>query len=108
MNDTIESGQPIELTGKSGSRYTGKIYHDKNSTSTLTGRAITLLSNSTHSDEGWAHQVNSIYNAENIADELKHFQNRDDISHLILLPYNENENGVQDKVDDLIRSYLHR
>ena len=108
MNETAESGQAIELSGKSGNRYTGKIYHDKNSTSAVTGSAIALLSNSTQSDEDWSHQVNSIYNTDDVANELAQFQNRDDISHLILLPYNENHNDIQDKVDDLIRSYLHR
>lgn len=107
MNDSIESGQEIELTGKSGSRYTGKIYAANNSSSSLTGSAIALLSNSTYTDEGWVHHVNSIYNTENIGQELAHLQQRDDISHLILLPYSDNDNGVQDKVDDLIRQHLH-
>jgi hypothetical protein len=108
MITPIESGSNIELTGKSGERYTGKIYADKNSTSDITGASIACLSNSTLEEGGWTHRVNSIYNTNSATDELKQFQNRDDISHLILLPHNENENGVQDKVDDLIRSYLHR
>ncbi|MDQ3279410.1 MAG: hypothetical protein M3Q06_13860, partial [Bacteroidota bacterium] len=96
------------LSGKSGERYTGKIYADKNSTSNLTGRAIAVLSNSSQTENGWTHRVNSIYNTDNIQDELVHFKNRDDISHLILLPYNTNNAGPVDKVDDLIRSYIHR
>ncbi len=108
MTDTMESGQDIELTGKSGERYTGKIYTDKNSTSTLSGRAIAILTNSTQTESGWTHHVNAIYNTENITEELAHFKNRDDISHLVLLPYHANESGVADKVDDLIRSYIHR
>jgi hypothetical protein len=107
MNDTIESGQDVELIGQSGSRYTGKIYAAKNSASSIAGRAIAVLSNSTYTDEGWVHHVNSIYNTDNIGEELAHFRQRDDISHLILLPYIDNDNGVQDKVDDLIRQYLH-
>ena len=107
MADTVETGQDIELVGKSGERYYGKIYADKNGSSTLTGRAIACLTNSTHTNNGWTHHVNSIYNTENVKDELAHFKIRDDISHLILLPNNQNEGGVADKVDDLIRSYIH-
>ena len=103
-----ECGQDIELTGKSGERYAGKLYTDKNSTSSLSGRAIACLSNSTQDENGWSHHVNSIYNTEKVNDELAHFKERDDISHLILIPYNGNENGVEDKVDDLIRSYIHQ
>lgn len=107
MTTSIESGHTIELTGKSGERYAGIIYTDKNSTSAIAGTAIACLSNSTQHEGEWTHQVNSIYNTESATEELKHFQNRDDISHLILVPYSENDNGVQDKVDDLIRQYLH-
>ena len=103
-----ECGQDIELTGKSGERYTGKIYSDKNDTSSISGKAIACLSNSTWNENGWTHQVNSIYNTDKVATELAHFKDRDDISHLILIPYNTNENTVTDKVDDLIRSYIHR
>jgi len=109
MADTIEWGQDIQLYGKSGECYTGKIYSDKNSTSTLTGRVIVCLTDSTRTDNGWVHHVNSIYNTENVANELAHFKSRDDISHLILLPYNFNQSsGIVDKVDDLIRSYIHQ
>lgn len=108
MINTIDTGQDIELIGQSGERYTGKIYADKNSSSQITGTAIACLTNSTLQEEGWSHQVNSIYNVEKISDELAHFQSRDDISHLILLPYNDNKGSVVDKVDDLVRSYLHR
>ena len=103
-----ESGYDIELTGKSGTRYPGKIYSDKDSTSSLSGRAIACLTNSKRDESGWTHHVNSIYNTENVADELEHFKNRDDISHLILLPYSNQEGGPTDKVDDLIRNYIHR
>jgi hypothetical protein len=108
MADTVESGQDIELVGKSGERYYGKIYADKNGTSSLTGRAIAVLSNSSQQEGGWQHRVNSIYNTESIPNELAHFQGRDDISHLILIPYSNISSGVTDKVDDLIQSYIHQ
>lgn len=107
MYNSTENGQAIELRGKTGTAYTGKIYSSKDSASALSGSAIAVLSNSAYNNEGWEHQVNSIYNTERANDELDHFKNRDDISHLILLPYSENNNGVEDKVDDLIRNYLH-
>lgn len=105
---TTESGQDIELTGKSGHRYTGKIYSDKNSTSTLAGRAIACLTNSVPTAQGWEHHVNSIYNTGDVHRELAHFKDRDDISHLILLPYSSIAGGAPDPVDDLIRQYIHR
>jgi hypothetical protein len=108
MTDNIETGQAIELMGKSGERYTGRIYTDKQSTSSLTGKAISCLSNSSLTDSGWSHQVNAIYNTDRASDEIEQFKNRDDISHLILIPYSSNESGVVDKVDDLIRNYIHR
>jgi hypothetical protein len=107
MYGSADTGHDVELLGKSGRRYNGKIYSEKNSTSSLGGKAIACLSNSSQNDSGWTHQVNAVYNTENIPGELAHFQSRDDISHLILIPYsNEFETG--DKVDDLIRSYIHR
>lgn len=108
MSTEADTGQDIELFGKSGHRYTGKIYKDKNSASGLNGRAIAILTNSLQTDTGWTHHVNSVYNTENVKDELEHFRSRDDISHLILLPYNQNEGEIADKVDDLIRNYIHR
>src|SRR5215218_9342003 len=87
MATGTENGQDIELVGWSGERYAGKIYEHKNSTSALRGRAIACLTNSTQEEGGWAHRINSIYNTENITEELAHFRNRDDISHLILIPY---------------------
>ena len=108
MTELKIAEQDISLTGKSGQVYTGKIYSEKDSHSSLNGRAIAILTNSTHNENGWQHHVNSIYNTENIQDELARFSQRDDISHLILLPYNANENDIPDKVDDLIRQYIHR
>lgn len=103
-----ECGHDIVLTGESGAQYTGKIYTDKNDTSTLAGKAIACLSNSSKVEGGWHHRINSIYNTENPTEELAHFRERDDISHLILIPYNTNQNSVTDKVNDLIRHYIHR
>ena len=108
MADINESGQDIELAGTTGVYYRGKIYADENCASALSGKAIAVLSNSTKTDTDWHHSVNSIYNTENIAEEMAKFQHRDDISHLILLPYNQNEGGVTDKVDDIIRNYIHK
>lgn len=107
MNNLVDNGQAIELVGKSGHRYSGRIYLDKNSPSMLSGKAIACLSNSSFDNDEWSHQVNSIYNTENTTEELVHFRDRDDISHLVLLPYSMNEGGVIDKVDDLIRNYIH-
>ena len=107
MYNTTEDGQPIELMGKTGSRYTGKIYSSNDSASALSGAAIAVLTNSSPTEDGWEHQVNSIYNTQKVNEELARFSERDDISHLILLPYSENNNEVPDKVDDLIRNYLH-
>lgn len=109
MAETTETGQDIELTGWSGNHYGGKIYADKNSTSAITGRVIACLSNSELGEEGWSHRMNSIYAADSAANELAHFSVRDDISHLILIPFHSlPATEVKDKVDDLIRSYLHR
>ena len=106
---SIETGQDIELVGWSGDRYTGKIYADKNGTTAFSGRAIACLSNSSYQNGEWTHRVNSIYNTENVNEELAHFRSRDDISHLILIPYSAlPSDGAADKVDDLIRSYIHR
>jgi len=103
-----ESGQDIRLSGETGEEYEGKIYSDKNGTSSLSGKAIACLSNSTLENGNWHHSMNSIYNTENITEVLEHFRNRDDISHLILLPYEAIPNPNKDHVDNLIRYHLHR
>ena len=110
MATSTETGQDIELVGRSGDRYTGKIYAEKDAATLLTGRAIALLPNSSQHNGEWTHRVNSIYNTENVNEELAHFRSRDDISLLILIPYSSmpSSPGVVDKVDDLIRSYIHR
>jgi hypothetical protein len=108
MNESLENGSEIELLGESGQRYTGRIYTQHDGASAISGKAIACLTNSEYTWQGWTHRVNSIYNTENIPAEFVHLQSRNDISHLILLPYNNNNNDVSDKVDDLIRNHLHR
>lgn len=107
MTEAIDTGRDIVLVGNSGEKYYGKIYDDKNAGSEIAGRAIACLTNSTPGAGDWEHHMNSIYITENASDELVHFRGRDDIAQLILLPYYENDNGVVDKVDDLIRRYIH-
>lgn len=101
------SEQDIQLSGKSGEIYSGKIYKDKNSISTLTGEAIVCLTNSHLSDDKWSHHMNSIYNTHDVKNALEHFRNRDDITHLILIPQQSTAPSQKDDVDDLIRNYLH-
>jgi len=107
MADRIESGNDIELAGKSGASYSGKIYHDKNSTTTLPPKAIVCLSNSDIVDGRWQHQIRDIYNTHDVNHALAHFRERDDISHLILISPQEEETGM-DRIDDLRRNYIHK
>lgn len=106
MQETEETGQDVTLTGKSGRQYNGKIYSKEN-TNTVAGRSIVCLTNSSRLEDGWNHKVNSIYNSESGTEALAHFRERDDISHLVLLPYADNQGGNIDSVDDLIRNYIH-
>jgi hypothetical protein len=102
-----ESGHDILIQGKSGETYSGKIFSDKNSTTTLSGQAIVCLSNSYLSDEQWQHSMNSIYSTKDVHAALDHFKIRDDISHIILIPQASMAFSKTDQVDDLIRNYLH-
>ena len=106
MTDIIESGQNISVFGKSGQCYSGKIYNDKNGATPLSGRAIVCLTNSRYEGHEWKHTMHSIYN-DDIQKAFNHFKTRDDVSHLILLPQSGAEYNGMDKVDDLIRQYLH-
>ncbi|HEV7331827.1 MAG TPA: hypothetical protein VGN63_12380 [Flavisolibacter sp.] len=108
MTENRDAGEAIQLTGQSGQPYSGRIYAIKNGSTAPPGKAIAVLSNSLRTAYGWEHQVNSIYNTDNPPQEVEQFQSRNDISHLILLPYENNSNGPADKVDDLIRKYIHR
>lgn len=99
-----DKGQPVELHGKSGRVYPGTIY-TKASPSTPTAPALICLANSTFANGTWQHRVNAIYATENAEQERLRFSERDDVSHLIVVPA-EAWKGV-DATDDLIRSYLH-
>lgn len=99
-----DRGQPVELYGKSGRVYPGTIY-TKASPSTPTAPALICLANSTYADGTWQHRVNAIYATDNAEQERVRFSERDDVSHLIVVPAEEARGA--DATDDLIRSYLH-
>lgn len=99
-----EEGQPVELYGKSGRVYPGKIY-TKAAPFALKTPALICLANSTFAEGAWQHRVNAIYATDNAEQERMRFSERDDVSHLIVVPAEE-WSGV-DATDDLIRSYLH-
>lgn len=103
-----DSGEDIVLYGKSGHSYQGRIYSDKNSTTTITTSAITCLSNSRYTDCKWEHQIKDVYNAADSRDALKHFREREDRTHLILIPGEANDSSNVDKVADLIQNYIHK
>jgi hypothetical protein len=100
----LHEGQPVELYGKSGRVYPGTIY-TKTGPATLTAPALICLANSTYDGGTWQHRVNAIYATDNAEQERQRFSERDDVSHLIVVP-TEEWSGV-DATDDLIRSYLH-
>lgn len=107
MTDTNETGQDIELTGKSGAIYEGKIYSDKDSSSAYSSAVVVCLSNSAFTEDGWLHSISDIYDAPSARQALDHFNERDDKSHIILLPKNSLPND-RDVIDDLRRNYIHR
>lgn len=104
---TTETGQNIQLKGKNGESYSGKIYTEKNASSAIAGNAIVCLTNSHFTNNQWHHKVNSIFNTDDVPGVLTHFGERDDISHMVLIPYQAIENRQADHVDNLIRQYLH-
>jgi hypothetical protein len=53
------------------------------------------------------HSIRDIY-TDDAQHALEHFRERNDISHLILLPNLSSEYSGTDKIDDLRRRYLHR
>lgn len=106
MMEQNETGYDLQLTGKSGSTYEGRIYSDKQGNTTLPAPAIVCLSNSQLSDGQWQHQMRDIYDTADTQKAIEHFRIRDDISHLILIPKNSAYNGM-DSIDDLRRQYLH-
>ena len=108
MTQMHDSGIDIVLVGKSGENYHGKLYEDKNSTTTLSGSAIICLSNSHFTDNTWHHSVRDIYDMASIEQALNHFKERDDISHIIVLPKEALANKGIDIIDDLRRNYIHK
>jgi hypothetical protein len=100
------SERNISLVGKSGNEYYGKIY-DKNSDSSLSGQAIVCLSNTRWEDNHWQHNIRDIYNDAS-THAIQHFKERDDISHLILIPADSLEPKGIDVIDDLRRQYIHK
>jgi hypothetical protein len=105
VTQSIESGQAVELIGKSGATYQGRIYSDKQSSSELPSPAIVCLSNSSLNDGQWKHQIRDIYDTKTIEQALDHFRERDDISHMILIP-GTSYDGT-DRINDLRRAYIH-
>lgn len=100
------SERNISLVGKSGNEYHGKIF-DKNSDSNLSGEAIVCLSNTHWKDNHWQHNIRDIYNDAS-THAIQHFKERDDISHLILIPADSLEPKGIDVIDDLRRQYIHK
>ena len=107
MIESAYTEKNISLIGKSGNEYFGKIYDDKDSTTSLSGPVIVCLSNTTWEDNHWLHAICDIY-TDDAQDALEHFKERDDISHLILIPNLSSEYAGTDKIDDLRRRYIHR
>jgi hypothetical protein len=107
MQEILNLGQDIILTGKSGTTYRGRIL-DKESTTLSSAHAIVCLTNSYYSDGQWHHQFNAVYNTNNEKEAMAQFRKRQDISHLILIPRNLNEREKLDKIQDLIQSYIHK
>ena len=108
MTNNIESGEDVVLYGKSGATYRGKIYTDKNGVTELSTRTIVGLSNSKLTEGKWEHQIRDFYNTEDPQEALLHFRERDDITHLILIPSTSNDFAGIDQVHDLIQNYIHK
>jgi hypothetical protein len=102
-----DSGKDIALTGKSGNTFIGRIYEDKNASSSIESAAIVCLSNSQLIDGAWHHTIKDIYDTADIEHTLEHFRERDDISHLILIPRTSYNPMNWDLIDDLRRNYIH-
>ena len=100
------SERNISLIGKSGNEYYGKLY-DKNSDSSLSGKSIVCLSNTRWEDNHWEHNIRDIYNDAPV-DAIQHFKERDDITHLILIPVDSLEQKGIDVIDDLRKQYIHQ
>ena len=72
MTEIVNLGRDIELSGKSGIVYHGKIY-DKESENNFAGQAIVVLSNSSYEGK-WHHNVNAIYMTDNAEQAFVDFQ----------------------------------
>ncbi|HEU0064266.1 MAG TPA: hypothetical protein VFQ58_04510 [Flavisolibacter sp.] len=107
MTEILNLGQEINLTGKSGTSYHGRIL-DKSGTTISTSRAIVCLANSYYSNGQWQHKIKDIYNADNESEAVEEFKKRDDVTHLILIPRTINERERFDKIQDLIQQYIHQ
>jgi len=107
MQEQVASEQNISLIGKSGHEYYGKIYDHENSITSLEGPVVVCLTNTRWYDNHWQHAVRDIYN-DDARRALRHFRERDDISHLILLPNDPADPSGMDKIDDLRRRYIHQ
>jgi hypothetical protein len=108
MTEMIDWGNEVELYGKSGASYKGRIYTDQNSATDLSGRTIVCLTNSRIKDGVWEHQIEDIYGSNDPQDALTHFKGREDRTHLILIPETSGESANVDKVYDLIQNYIHK
>ncbi len=102
-----QSERNMSLVGKSGTEYYGKIYEDKSGTTGLSGPAIVCLSHTRWQENHWQHDINAIYNDDALS-AYNHFKERDDISHIILIPADAAEQKGIDVIDDLRRQYIHR
>ena len=102
---TDNSERNISLVGKSGNEYFGKMYEDKKNVTGISGSAIVCLSNTLWDDNHWQFNIRDIYNDDALT-ALEHFKERNDISHIILIPMDtETWQGI-DVIDDLRRQYL--
>ena len=107
MNEIVNIGQNIELSGKSGRSYRGKIL-DKGATILSDFPAIVCLTHSHYADGKWHHHMRNIYHVDHAKEAVEHFEQRDDIGQLILIPQIPNERNTIDPIRDLIQSYLHQ
>ncbi len=100
--------QEVTLVGQSGNTYHGTLYTKDHHLALLPAQAIICLSNSTPYNGGWHHAVNAIYRSDDVPLEMERFKARQDLSHIIVIPFNPAEQKGLDPIDDLIRSYLHQ
>ena len=96
----------MSLVGKSGTEYHGKIYGDKTGTTGLSGVTIVCLGHTRRVQNGWEYNIRAIYN-DDALHAYNHFKERDDISYLILIPYDSADQRGIDVIDDLRRQYIH-